>query len=89
MKPEWDGTCREWIRKAPTFTHDPEAPQTYTAYLSWRGERQALPRGSTPLKAFGGRTICGQEWTAEEADAYAKIYDIGDYACIFEFTREE
>jgi len=41
--------------------------------LSWRGERQALPSGSTPLKMGDGLPVCGQGWTEAEIDLFSQI----------------
>ena len=41
--------------------------------LSWAGERQTLPNGSTPLQVNGGTPICGQGWTAEEVQQFGAI----------------
>jgi hypothetical protein len=82
-----EGTGQIWTRKRPTYAN-PGEPQFYLAQLDCRGERQALPRGSSPLMAFGGKSICGQEFLAEEVENYLKVYgfDRNDI-CVFENTR--
>lgn len=50
---------RQWTRKGAD----------YTAELDWRMVRQALPAGAVPLMAFGGATIDGEYFTADEAQA--------------------
>lgn len=42
--------------------------------LSWRGERQTLPSGSTPL-ALNEAAICGQGWTEAEVRAFQAATD--------------
>lgn len=41
--------------------------------LSWSGERQPLPRGSSPLQVMGGPAIEGQGWTGSEVESYHRI----------------
>ena len=41
--------------------------------LSWAGERQTLPNGSTPLQVNGSRPICGQGWTSSEVQQFREI----------------
>jgi len=84
-----DGTGRVWVREQPTGAREPEDAQFYEAYLDFRGHRQALPRGSSPLMAFEGRIICGQEFTREEVEAYIIVYGLDPKkVCVFEYVRE-
>ena len=58
--PFWfDGTALTWVRDGWA--------------LSWAGERQTLPSGSTPLQVNGGPPICGQGWTEFEVQAFRAI----------------
>lgn len=60
----------------------------YVAYLDWRGPGQMLPRGSSPLLAFGGRVIPGQEWSVQDVEAFILLTGLNpDEVCIFEYTR--
>lgn len=40
--------------------------------LSWAGERQTLPSGSTPL-GMGHEAITGQGWMDHEVRAFARV----------------
>jgi hypothetical protein len=64
----FDGTALTWRRKGWA--------------LSWRGERQALPSGSTPLQINGGLPICGQGWTEAEVQLF---HQITEAPVIFEY----
>ena len=56
---EMDGTALVWLRDG--------------WMLSWRGERQALPSGSSPLQVNGGHPISGQGWTAAEVQRFGEV----------------
>lgn len=71
-----NGTNREWLKI--------EGDDMF--YLDYRGARQALPHGSSPLYAFGGRVECGQYFSTEEVQAYIKVYGL-EGACVFEYHR--
>lgn len=70
-----EGTTEVWVRRGDGFI----------ATLDYRVERQALPRGSSPLMAFGGRTIDGEYFTADEVEVYLQYsrLDRND-VCVFE-----
>ena len=73
MDYRFDGTALTWRRKGWA--------------LSWAGERQTLPSGSTPLQIKGGVPICGQGWTEAEVQLF---HQITEAPVIFEYrTKEE
>lgn len=59
-----------------------------SAFLDWRGMRQSLPRGSSPLTAFGGPIIEGQFFNDREVEAYLVLYPISiNEVCVYEYWR--
>ncbi len=76
---EWDGATKVWKRDFPN----------HVACLGFRREREALPRGSSPLFAFGGKVIAGEWFTLEEVKLFIVIYDNFPPGCgwVFEYDR--
>jgi hypothetical protein len=73
---EWDGRTRVWKRDFPHFV----------ACLGFRGEREALPRGGTPLITLHG-VIHGEWFTEEEVKLFIEVYDYHICAVVFEYDR--
>lgn len=70
-----------WSREVPFGGGD-------VAFLDFRLERQALPRGSSPLTAFGGPVIDGQYWSPEEIQEFIKTLGwSAKMICVFEYVR--
>ena len=68
----FDGTALTWVRDGYA--------------LSWAGERQTLPSGSTPLQVNGGKIIEGQGWSEDEVQAF---HTITEAPVIFEYRVSE
>jgi hypothetical protein len=73
-----EGNSNVWKRQTTT--------EVYT--LDWRGERQSLPRGSSPLMAFGGKCVDGQYFSAEEVERFVSNAELDrESVCVFEYMR--
>lgn len=79
LRISYDGTAVVWERE-----YDEKVLR-----LSYRGMRQALPDGASPLAAFGGHIICGQHFTVDEVRDFIKHHLNGDYSDIVIFETGE
>lgn len=80
-----DGGSPRWTK---VLEIDQKSGQpTNWAVLDWRLARQALPRGSSPLMAFGGLVVEGQNFSADEVEKFI-IFCNQDRTSICVFENE-